>query len=64
MDPHIWLSPKFHKIQIDNICQALIKADAKNEDYYLSNLEKALEKLNDIDGQIETIFAAHKGKNS
>lgn len=61
-DPHIWLSPKLAKVQIENICQTFIKADEQNKDYYLSNLEKALDKLNNIDQEIGTIFAKHKGK--
>lgn len=61
-DPHIWLSPKLAKIQIETICQAIIRADENNKDYYLSNLEKALEKLNNIDQEIASIFADYKGK--
>lgn len=61
-DPHIWLSPKLARIQVDNICQALVKADVENKDFYITNLEKALEKLSAIDRQIEEILADHKGK--
>lgn len=39
-DPHVWLNPLNAKIQMENIKNALIKADPGNADYYNANYEK------------------------
>ncbi len=44
-DPHIWLSTDNLKIIALNTANALIKADAKNKNIYLQNLQKFLSKL-------------------
>ncbi|QAA31476.1 metal ABC transporter solute-binding protein, Zn/Mn family [Clostridium manihotivorum] len=48
IDPHIWLSLKNAKIQSNNIKEALIKADAKNKDYYEKNYKDFSEKLDKL----------------
>lgn len=36
-DPHVWLSPKNAKIEMENIKNALVQADPDGKDYYESN---------------------------
>jgi len=48
-DSHIWLSPKNAVIMVDNICNALIKSDPANKDYYLKNKIGYVKKLESLD---------------
>ena len=54
MDPHVWISPKNAKIEMQNICQALIKLDSENETYYKENLENYLKELDALDNEFKT----------
>jgi len=47
-DPHIWLSPSNTKFMVQNIFDGLLKIDSKNKGYYESNLEKYLDKLDNL----------------
>lgn len=53
MDPHVWISPKNAKIEMQNICQALIKLDSENETYYKENLENYLKELDALDNEFK-----------
>lgn len=50
IDPHVWLDPKNAIIEAENIKDAFIKADSKNEEFYTNNFNEyrdKLEKLNE-----------------
>ena len=51
-DPHIWLNPVYAKIQVQNIADAFSKYDPENQQYYQSNAESYIEKLDLLDSQI------------
>lgn len=51
-DPHIWLDPYRAFLQAQNIKNALIKIDPKNQDYYLTNFERLAREINDLDLKI------------
>lgn len=40
VDPHVWLSPENAKVEMENIKNALTKADPENTDYYQANYDK------------------------
>lgn len=40
-DPHVWLSPANARIEMQNICDALVKVDPDNAEYYKKNMEEA-----------------------
>ena len=61
-DPHIWLSPKLVKIQIENICNALIKIDSENEDFYKKNKNEYLAELDSLDLELQDVFSKMQGK--
>ena len=61
-DPHIWMSPKLVKIQTQNICNALVKIDPDNKNFYKNNEKKYLEKLNDLDIELKNAFLKIKDK--
>ena len=52
-DPHIWLNPKYAKIQVQNIAKAFSKTDPKNEEFYRSNSVTYIEKLESLDLKIK-----------
>ncbi len=54
MDPHIWLDFDNDKIIIDNITNALCKADATNTNFYKSNAEDYKTKLTKLDTAYKT----------
>ncbi|HHV29028.1 metal ABC transporter substrate-binding protein [Acetivibrio mesophilus] len=48
-DPHVWLSPKNAKKQMEAIKDAFIKADPANSEYYEMNFNDNAEKLDILD---------------
>lgn len=56
LDPHIWTSPENIKIIAKNIYNALVVKDKVNSDYYKSNYEKFLAKVDATDKEIKKIF--------
>ncbi|MFQ5543255.1 MAG: metal ABC transporter substrate-binding protein [Nitrospiria bacterium] len=48
-NPHIWLDPENAKIMVRHIEKGLISVDSSNEDYYLVNTQKYIEKLESIE---------------
>jgi len=53
-DPHIWLDPILVKQQVNNIKNALIKADPKNAQHYEQNALAYNEKLDSLDKKIKS----------
>ncbi|MBI5409925.1 MAG: zinc ABC transporter substrate-binding protein [Nitrospirae bacterium] len=51
-DPHIWLSPKNAVIQVKNIRDALVRADAGNKEVYTKNADKYIKHLEALDKEI------------
>jgi len=56
-DPHIWLDFDNDKIIVDNITNALCKADSANEAFYKTNAEDYKSKLDDLDTSYKTYLA-------
>jgi len=53
-DPHVWLDPILAKGQVQNIRNALIRADPVNTKYYSENANKLIEKLDKLDRDIRS----------
>lgn len=51
MDPHVWISPKNVKIEMENIKNALAELDKENADYYESNYQKYAKMLDELDAK-------------
>lgn len=49
IDPHIWLSPRLAKVQVDEILREYIKVDSQNTAYYTQNADVLKEKLDKLD---------------
>ncbi len=58
VDPHIWLDPQLAKQQVTNILNGLIKADPNDQEYFASNAEKYIAKLDALNSEISDV-AAH-----
>jgi zinc transport system substrate-binding protein len=58
VDPHIWLDPLLAKQQVTNILNGLIKADPNDQEYFTSNAEKYIAKLDVLNSEISDV-AAH-----
>lgn len=56
-DPHVWLSPRNAKIMVNNVYKALVQVDPANEEYYHENMKAYLKDLDDLDGEIKTLFS-------
>ncbi|MGF0094933.1 metal ABC transporter substrate-binding protein [Peptoniphilus sp. SGI.035] len=51
MDPHVWISPKNAKIEMENIKNAFVELDKENADYYESNYQKYAKMLDELDAK-------------
>ncbi len=55
-DPHIWVSPSNVKQIVTNIYNQLISIDKINQSYYKDNLDKYLQKIDNLDIEIKDIL--------
>ncbi len=53
VDPHIWLDPILAEHQVNMIRDALIKIDSNNADYYKTNAQKFITKLDTLNSYIK-----------
>lgn len=63
LDPHVWTSIKNAKKEMENIKNALVKADAANAEYYEANFKMYSEKFDELDKKYETEIAKLPNKN-
>jgi zinc transport system substrate-binding protein len=61
-DPHVWLSPKNAQKMSKNICDALVKLDEKNQEFYETNLEEYQRELEDLDRSFRERFEGREDK--
>ena len=57
-DPHVWLDPLLAKVMAENIAQALISVDSKNQATYKKNLATLSKELDELD-----LYANNELKN-
>jgi zinc transport system substrate-binding protein len=63
-DPHIWTSPSNVKIIAQNMYNALVTSDTKNEVYYKANLETFLRLIDKTDTKIKQTLSHLKGERT
>ena len=61
-DPHIWLSPRLVKIQVENIYLALVEIDPENKDFYENNKNEYLAELDSLDLELKNSFSKIQNK--
>jgi len=52
-DPHVWLDPLLAKEQVINIMNVIISIDKENEQYYKSNAESYIKRLEELHKEFE-----------
>ena len=62
-DPHMWLSPKRAKVMVEIIAKELSAVDSNNADYYKTNSENYIKKLNKLDEDIKSSLSLLKAKD-
>lgn len=55
-DPHLWLSLKGAQTQVNNIKDALVKADPSNKDYYEQNYDEFISRLDSLYSEYSSKF--------
>ena len=61
-DPHIWMSPRLVKIQVENIYLALVKINPENKEYYQQNKNEYLAELDNLDIELQNSFSKIQNK--
>ena len=59
-DPHIWLDPQNAIIMVNNITEELCNIDPENESYYKQNAQEYVQKLNELDTDIQNTIKSSK----
>lgn len=62
-DPHIWLSPKLAKKEVNNITEGYVKTDPDNASYYLANEKSLDDKLDLLDQEYKQGLSNCKQKD-
>ena len=62
-DLHVWLDPILAEMEVENIRDALVKIDPANTQYYKTNADRFIGKLNDLDYRIKTELATCNKKD-
>lgn len=62
-DPHIWLNPKNVKVMCDNIYTTLSKIDPDNKEFYETNYNNYVAKLDKLDNDFKTTIEQLPNKN-
>jgi zinc transport system substrate-binding protein len=62
VNPHVWLDPQLAARCVSNILNALIQADPANREAYESNSRVYLERLRQLDREIEELLAPVRGQ--
>jgi zinc transport system substrate-binding protein len=62
-DPHVWLNPAYAKTELQNIKNALSKADPKNAEYYTANFEKYASELDKLNGEYRQTLSSCSKKD-
>jgi zinc transport system substrate-binding protein len=60
-DPHIWLSPRFLRVQAQNISVTLSKSDPSQETLYKKNLQAFLQDLDAVHQRIAQQLTPYRG---
>ena len=60
-DPHVWLNPKNAKAELENIKDALVKADPKHTSDYEANYKKYAKEFDALDEAYRTKLSQVKG---
>ena len=60
-DPHVWLSPLNAKQMVINMCNGLVGIDPDGREFYETNRDSYISRLEDLDEQIDELFEGREG---
>ncbi|GKX67885.1 metal ABC transporter substrate-binding protein [Inconstantimicrobium mannanitabidum] len=62
-DPHVWMNPQNAKKEMENIKNALVKADESNKKYYEDNYNKYAKQIDELDKEFKDAISNIKNKD-
>lgn len=62
-DPHVWMNPENAKKEMENIKDALVKADKTNEKYYEDNYNKYATQIDELDKEFKAALSNTTNKD-
>lgn len=62
-DPHVWLSPRVAKKQVERITTGFVQVDPQNSSYYQANEKKLIDQLDQLDKKFKEGLASCKQKD-
>jgi zinc transport system substrate-binding protein len=63
LDPHVWLSPRLAKAQVERILQGYLQIDSGNRSFYENNAKELSQKLDDLDSKFRDGLATCSQKD-
>ncbi len=61
-DEHVWTSPKNDVVILNKLCQAIVKLDPENKDFYEKNASEYINRFNELDKKYSEIISSSKNK--
>ncbi|WP_281071621.1 metal ABC transporter substrate-binding protein [Succinivibrio dextrinosolvens] len=61
-DEHVWTSPKNDVVILNKLCQAIVKLDPENKDFYEKNAAEYISRFNGLDKKYSEIISGSKSK--
>ncbi len=62
VDPHVWLDPNMVQQQAEIIRDTLVQTYPENEELYISNYQKLIQELEELDEALQKAFQSIQGK--
>jgi zinc transport system substrate-binding protein len=60
-DPHVWLSPQNARQMVMNLCKGLVGIDPDGREFYETNRDSYISRLEELDEQIGELFEGKEG---
>ena len=61
-DEHVWTSPKNDEVILDKLCEAIVKLDPENKDYYEKNASDYINRFKELDQKYSEVISTSKNK--
>lgn len=61
-DEHVWTSPKNDIVLLNKLCEAIVKLDPENKDFYEKNAAEYVSRFNELDKKYTEIISSSKNK--
>lgn len=62
LDEHVWTSPKNDIVLLNKLCEAIVKLDPENKDFYKKNAAEYVSRFNELDKKYTEIISSSKNK--